>query len=351
MSNYTFGILRNELPDSAVCWINACEKFSVGYDVIDLTTGGWLTQATTKPYDCFLLCPSGRVAHFKKLYDERTYILNKILGKNIYPSYTELALHENKNLMAYWLKANGIPHIDTHIFYHHEEALSYVRSAPLPMVAKTSIGASGEGVAFLKTKESAIKYVNNAFSKGIRRKAGPALRQGDLLKRALHRSVNIKGTIDKLRGYYATFSDIQKGSVLFQTFIPHEFEWRGVRIGTSYFAHKKVKAGEMCSGSKGIDYVTPPVPFLDFVRHICDKGNFLSMAVDVLEDPNHGYLVNELQTVFGHVQEYILEVDGKRGRYTFDGSQWIFEEGNFNTNLSFDLRLEHVLSLLNENKL
>ena len=117
------------------------------------------------------------------------------------------------------------------------------------------------------------------------------------------------------------------------------------KIGESYFAHKKIKTGEMASGSKGIDYVNPPFELLDFLKEICDKNNFQSVAIDIFEHPQRGYLVNEIQTIFGHVQTHILEVNGKPGRYLHQNNQWIFEEGNFNTNESYDLRLETALKL------
>jgi hypothetical protein len=45
------------------------------------------------------------------------------------------------------------------------------------------------------------------------------------------------------------------------------------------------------------------------------------------------------------VQDHILEVDGKPGRYIFQDGQWVFEEGMFNSNESYDLRLEVALKL------
>jgi len=70
------------------------------------------------------------------------------------------------------------------------------------------------------------------------------------------------------------------------------------------------------------------------------------MAVDLFEDNKGGVLVNELQTSFGHVQDYICENNGSPGRMLYKKNSWIFEKGNFNTNLSYDLRIENVLQLL-----
>ena len=45
-----------------------------------------------------------------------------------------------------------------------------------------------------------------------------------------------------------------------------------------------------------------------------------------------------------------MEVDGIRGRYVFTNGSWIFEEGNFNTNESYDLRLIEALEIYENGK-
>jgi hypothetical protein len=70
------------------------------------------------------------------------------------------------------------------------------------------------------------------------------------------------------------------------------------------------------------------------------------MSVDILEGPNGEYLINEMQTLFGHVQDYIMKVNDKIGRYTYQKPNWVFEAGNFNSNESYDLRLKNVLYII-----
>jgi len=78
--------------------------------------------------------------------------------------------------------------------------------------------------------------------------------------------------------------------------------------------------------------------------------NFSTASIDVFEKDD-GYLVNEVQTYFGQPLPYLMKVNGKIGRYQYIDDQWIFEEGDFNSNHSCDLRLKHALKLLKENKL
>lgn len=341
-----FAVLSDQSSTSSIKWISSCKKMDLNYDLIDLTNSDWLTEIHKKNYDCFLVKPPEEIQRFKELFNERLYIISKVMNKFIYPSYEELLLHENKKMLCYYLIVNNIPHPQTSVIYQKEEAIRFVMQANPPLVAKTSLGASGTGVKILKDKNSALKYVSQAFSKrGIKRRFGPNRNTGNLWK-WMKKTIYDFGYFKKrLSLYLDVLEDVQKGYVIFQEYVTHGFEWRAVNIGGSYFAHKKIKIGEMASGSKGIDYVNPPLDLLNFIKDICETNNFNSIAIDIFEHPIKGYLVNEMQTIFGHVQDYILKVDGKIGRYVYDGN-WTFEEGDFNTNESYDLRLQHAISLI-----
>ena len=345
-------ILRHERADSIKKWQLACEKKGLKYDIINLSRSNWLEKVMEKPYDFFLLRPPGNVEHYKNLYDERTYIIARVLKLKVFPSYEECYIYENKRLLSYFLKAMNIPHPQTNVFYNKEEALKFIEASTYPIVGKTAIGASGSGVKIIKNLSQAKIYINKAFSsKGLKRRFGPNRVIGSPKKWTEKTLINPQYFLKKLKGYLFTHKYGQKDFVIFQEYIHHDFEWRAVKIGDSYFAHKKIKSGEMASGSKGIEYVNPPKSILDFIRKISAENNFNSMAFDIFEDKERGFLVNELQTTFGHVQDYILEVDGVPGRYVYQGNNWIFEPGDFNSNESYDLRLEAAIELFKKNEL
>jgi hypothetical protein len=353
--SYSFAILKNETRDDHLEWVRACEngKYDIKYKIIDLTRQDWLDRALDGDYDCYLTRPPAYSSLFKQLYDERLYILNTVLRKKIYPSFEEILIYENKRLLAYWLKASGIPHAETWIYYDRVEALDFVMSCELPVVAKTAIGAAGSGVKIITDRRDLEKYVERVFSsKGISRRWGPNLRKEDLWRRSLNRMKNIPGALSYFRDkYVSSRSDIQTMFVILQKYIKCDFEWRAVRIGDSYFAHKKLRSrGEMFSGTSRVGWEGPSAGLLDFVRDVCDRRNFFSQAVDIFQDQGGRFLVNELQCFFGSRNPHQMIVNGKPGRYVYRNSQWTFEQGNFNTNNSFDLRLEHVIWLL-ENQL
>jgi glutathione synthase/RimK-type ligase-like ATP-grasp enzyme len=248
------------------------------------------------------------------------------------------------------LNSQSLPCPKTDIFYYEDEAVRFIEKSPFPIVAKFNIGASGKGVKIIRQEIEAKNYIEQAFSdQGVRQSWGPNLRMGSFGKRILNIIKRPQELKNRLRVYSRAYQETQKKFVIFQEYIPHDFEWRVVRIGDSYFGHQKVKLGDKASGSKGIKYVVPSEELLFFVKNLCEKYKFNSMAVDLFE-ANNKYLINELQCIFGHVQKFICENNGKPGRFRYQKSKWVFEEGMFNTNLSYDLRLEDALKLLEKSK-
>ncbi|MHA1380876.1 MAG: ATP-grasp domain-containing protein [Candidatus Helarchaeota archaeon] len=351
---FKFLILKNETEKDHLGWINACEKRSrVNYKVIDLTRNDWLDQIIKEDFDCLLTRPPDTVSFFKQLYDERIYILHKVLGFSIYPTLDEILIYENKRMLAYWLEANKIPHPKTWIFYHKKNALEFVENCKLPIVAKTSIGAAGFGVKIFRYRFQIKKYINRAFSsKGIKRKFLPNRRRGEIGKRFINTIKNPSEFYKKIRRRFINSSiDPQRWFIILQEYIPADFEWRTVRIGNSFFAHKKLRnKGEMFSGTSKVGWDRPSPELLDFVKYITDKGNFLSQAIDIFETKDGNYYVNEIQCYFGSKNPYQMVLNGKPGRYRLIDDKWTFEEGNFNTNNSYDLRLENIIDIINKNR-
>ncbi|MCD4730424.1 MAG: hypothetical protein K8R74_07480 [Bacteroidales bacterium] len=352
MTTYKFAILRNENPEEHLEWVKACELHpDIGFNVIDLTRDNWLEEIQQGNYDCLLAKPSGLVSYYKTLYDERIYILNKVLNYKIYPSFDELFIYENKRLLSYYLKAKKIPHPQTWVFYNKPEAEQFIEQVDLPIVGKTLLVAGGSGVRILKNRTTAINYIHEAFSqKGITRNWSPNIRKGSYTKRLVNRLKDIPGTIRYfINKRKAATIDPQRWFVLFQEYIPVDFEWRCVKIGESCFAHKKLRSiGEMISGSSNVSWDGPPEKLLEFMKAVTENGNLLSQAIDIFEDKKGNYLVNELQCFWGSKNPHQMILDGKPGRYFHKDGNWIFEEGEFNMNNSYNLRLAHVIQLLDE---
>ncbi len=351
MHKLRFAILQNEVPDDHMLWEHACAEHTdiLEWEVVDITRADWLERMRAGNFDVMLATPSGWSTSFRIQFDERITILHQELGIPIYPSFGEIQVYENKKYLAYWLEANGIPHPKTWTLYYEEEALVFVEKSKIPLVGKTSIGGGGSGVTILKTREAAVDYVKKTFSgKGTSLDVGPKWRKKGFILRVLKKLLHPTEFHQKLQQYKLQRTEVLKDFVILQEFIPHDFEWRVVRIGESFFAHKKLVKDDKASGSLLKGYENPPFELLDFVEEITDRRGFLSQAVDLFEEPDGRYLVNEMQCIFGQSDPYQMLVDGQPGRYRRIGGVWVFEPGDFNRIECFALRVEHVLNLLSE---
>jgi hypothetical protein len=346
-------ILRNELEKDHLHWVDSCNKATdqLLYEVIDLTKNDWLDKIAAFSPDLLLTKPGGLTTPFKQLYDERLMILVRELGYKSFPTLDEVLIYENKRYFSYWLKAHQIPHPETHIFYFREEASEYIKSCAFPLAAKVNIGASGSGVSILSNREQALKYISGTFTgRGAAKRKGPDLKKRSLFKRGFRYVLHPGEVIARIRIYRSRGKDMQNSFVLLQKFVKHNFEWRVVRIGDSFFAHKKLNRGDKASGSLIKDYGNPPLEIFDFVKELTDRFGFFSQAVDLFETDN-GLLVNEMQCIFGQSDPFQMMVDNKPGRYIHKNDQWIFEEGDFNANESYDLRLQAAIDIFKDKRI
>ena len=354
MKKLKLAILRNEVPEDDLLWVKACEELAgqVDWDIIDITRHDWLKRVTATAYDGLLASPPGWTMPFKAMYDERLLILESIGLAPLYPSMEEMLIYENKKMLSYWLAAHQVPHPKTWVFYFEKEALEFVKNSALPLVGKTSIGAAGSGVQILRSQQEAVEYIQKTFSgQGATHRVGPKWRQKGFLLRVLKKMLRPQEFKAKMQLYKHLGTENQKDFVILQEYIPHDFEWRCVRIKDSYFAHKKIKKGDKASGSLIKHYENPPLELFDFVKEITDKRKFLSQSVDLFVTKEGQYLVNEMQCVFGQSDPYQMLVDGQPGRYIQVNGEWVFEAGDFNRHECFLLRLEHFLEILNQNQL
>lgn len=311
--------------------VNACKDLNIEHEEIDIISDNWADNIRNSQCDGFLVKPPGRRDAWKRMYDEKLYFVEKIMNYKIYPSYDEVFLYENKRVMSYWLRIHNISSPKTWVFYDKQEAIDFINSYnQFPLLFKANIASSGIGVKVLKNKRAAMKIVNQIFTKF------------NFYNRGFTKW-NKKWGIP-----YPMLDDKQFDNILFQEIINVKWEWRGVKIGESYFAHKKLMGKNgMHSGSGIANYDTPPVEVMDFLKHVCDEGKFNSMNVDFFEDPNGKFYVNELQTFFGsRIKPYQMCVDGKPGRYLYVNGNWIFEEGMFNMNNSCNLRVRDFINIL-----
>ncbi|WP_243373455.1 hypothetical protein [Geotalea sp. SG265] len=314
---FTFGIVK-EFWHNHRFYIRACRELKVSYRVLDLTRPDWLETVTQSACDAFLVVPSVNFSFWKQMYDERIRVLVEVLGKRVFPSYEAMWMWESKRRMHYWLKANGIPHPETWIFYDRKEALGFADTAPLPLVFKSDMGSGASGVIIFRDRGRLRRHINICFRKGFTNyRRGP--------------------------------TDRETGTIFLQEYLPDAREWRVVRIGASYFAFEKMKAGEFHSGSHLRSFARPSSVLLSFARGVFDTGDFSSMSLDIFVTRDGRYLVNELQTYFGIQDNHeMCVVDGVPGRMVHDPQHgtWAFQAGSFCDNYLYNQRLSCFIEQL-----
>ena len=318
-SQYKLGIFK-EFYQYHKNYIAACRDLKVSYKLIDIKSPDWQDQMQNSGCDAFLVWPSAGLSIWKEMFDDKIRIAVEDMDKMIYPSVKEVWLFENKNRVQDWLLANDIPQPKTWLFYDQKDALKFAETCELPIVFKTNIGSSSNGVKILRDRDQLVKFIKTAFNDGI-------LPQG-------HHPL-----------------DRNWGRIFFQQYFPDVEEWRMIKIGDSYFGYRKEKVGDFHSGSHHWSWLDPGPQLLEFTKMVMEKGGFYSMDVDVFRDKGGNLYVNELQTVFGaSTPKEMLMIDGVEGRYIYDNGQWVFEPGDFSSNQCCNLRVNHVIELLKEKK-
>lgn len=346
------GILYSVDRESISNYIAACERQSVEYETVDLCSMDWLDKVRNSKVDFFIQRPEGNLEYRKSMYDERLYIITKVLNKIVFPSYEEVLIYENKKYLSYYMTAKNIPHAKTDVIYYKAEAIEFLKKTAFPIVGKTSIGAAGSGVEILRNKKQALKYVERAFRKnGITRRFGPNPNKGNVRSWFVKSIKNPVLFARKLRFYIERNNAGQRNYVIFQEYINHDFEWRITKCGDYYYAYQKLKLYDKCSGTGLPDghEIEPPIELLDYVRQICDDNHFNSMAVDILATNDGIYRVNEMQTHWGVDHYDCMVINGKRGIYTYNNG-WNFIEGEFWDNNYFDMRLAASIDFYKKQK-
>lgn len=315
----------------------ACELLRIDSILVDIKSSGWLSQyqETSTTIDGLLVGPPCVNPEEYDIYMERIYFIQKEFGTPLYPSYNELKLYENKRYCSLWLELHKYPVPMTKVFCDKTEASEFLKKCVYPIVVKAPIGAGASAVHIVNTKAKAIWIINQVFG--------------------FHRLLSF-GFVSWVREGKSKIpipliGSSLKHNVVVQEYIPIKWEWRIIKIGDSYFGHQKLLRGEYASGSDRVGWVDPPKELLDLVRDVCEKGNFVSMAMDVFETIDGSYLINELQSMFGSYMDSQMFIDGIPGRYLYENGNYRFERGYFNICGSRLLRAKHFAELLSENRI
>lgn len=290
----------------------------------DLLLGGYTHAILRAPCD---------IGERKTICDELAYSLEHFTKIKIFPKYNELLIYENKKYLSMVLSMNNIPHPKTVVYYDSSSAKKYIKKADLPIVIKMNIGASSSGVNVINKKKVALKYVNNSF--GI-----------------IH-SYLAKGNAPIKKKFGLKF--LEKGRaerhyIIMQEYIEFKWEWRVIKNNDQYLAYKKLKgANGFASGSGVFGYELPPNDLLELTENICKKLDLNSVAIDFFETEDKGFLVNEIQCLFGakpivgHLSSQMINEDGHAVYYKRVDGKFDLIKGEICLFECWDMRIKGII--------
>ena len=313
---YKIGIIK-DTTGSHRYYVSACRDEHVSYVLLDILSDDWVEAIRSSGCDAFLVWPSSDGSMVKAAFDMRLKMLEEDLGMLIFPKWKDCWLTEFKPRLRDWMVIHNVPHPKSWVFYNEDEAIEFCKKISLPIVVKTAIGASGNGVSIVRQRGELLSLARSFMRKGV-----------------------------KVRSFEPW--DLQRGYLFLQEYLCGVKEWRMVRIGDSYFGYRKEtgKNGKG-SGSHKWSWLDPGKERLDMLRNVTEINGARSMAVDLFETADGRLLVNEYQTVFGCSTPAIqMKVDGVEGRYLYNDGQWLFETGSFCANHCCNLRVKELIRQL-----
>ena len=313
-SPYRFGIIR-DTSHYHTNYVAACIELRVPFRVLDFGRDDWLDQLRASGSQVLLSWPDAFLTPWAAMLKDRVALVEKHLGLRVVPSSDETWFYEDKRRLTDWMRVREIPHARTWVFYHHDEAVAFAASCPLPVVFKASFGAASSGVRILRSRATLARLIRRTFRRGF-----------------------VPNGHDR--------RDRQWAFVLLQEYLPDVKEWRLVRVGDSYFCRLKERVGDFHSGSGRVVWAHPDPRLLEMARAITDGAGFRSMDVDVFETSDGRMLVNELQAVFGAIRNVNLDRGAEHmGRWRRDAAsgRWLFEPGFFYQNACANERVLDVI--------
>ena len=223
-------------------WVNYCIQENIPYKLVDCYKDDIIQQLE----GCDAL-----MWHFHNASPKDSLFAKQLLfsvaaaGKKIFPDYNTMWHFDDKVGQKYLLEAIAAPMVTSFVFYTKKEAMDWVNSTGFPKVFKLRSGASSANVRLVKSRQEAIRLVNQAFGKGFKQ-YDPWPNFKERLRKFKHGNASLfnvfKGFI---RLFYTTdFAKVagrEKGYIYFQEFIPdNDCDIRVIVIGQKAFAIKRM---------------------------------------------------------------------------------------------------------------
>jgi glutathione synthase/RimK-type ligase-like ATP-grasp enzyme len=197
------------------------------------------------------------------------YVMNAAdrMGIKTFPNFNTRWHFDDKVAQKYLFESMDAPLVPSYVFYEEADALRFLKSANLPLVAKLKRGAGSTNVKLIKSKQEGAEYIRKLFSEGI---VSTATALGNLdqkirIAKQIKDPVKLaKKTIGFLKKNKRerTLANAEKGYAYFQEFMPNnDFDTRIIVVGDIAFGIRRfAKENDFrASGSGKLDYDTSKI--------------------------------------------------------------------------------------------
>lgn len=322
--------------------IKALREEKIEYTFINLIDNDWLDFFKGQ-FDGYLIYPPSFPYEWTNLFFKRLYYINSLIREKSTPSLDTVSMYESKIAMHDFYKLNNIPHIEANTFYNMQDAVEYAHGCELPVVVKEDQGSGAVGVKIISERNKLFKLIKKSFY------CNNQINSVFNLKNIKLKLYPYKLAIKNKKNYFPLLAK-RVGFIHIQNYERVKYEWRIIRIGKSYFGHKKLEddAG-FHSGSLNKGWGEVPEEILNLVREVSNRTNLDNANFDLFETEKGNLYFNEIQAIFGTSTEEQLKIKNIPGRYIYEKRNWIFEPGPFAKNGCNNLRIQHLIQLLKKN--
>lgn len=246
-------------------------------------------------------------------------VIERIMNIPVFPDFNTRWHFDEKVSQHYLLSALDVPKIDSWVFWDKKEALKFVREAEYPLVFKLSVGAGSSNVLKVDDEAEARKLIQKMFYQGMvpysMNEYAKDTKLPDFGKRLKEGMKYIRGQgfPDLPWNYRGDYYNLQKNYVYLQKFIPNnKHDIRITVIGGRAFGFIRHNRPDdfRASGSGAFDPAVENIPegAVKIALETSKKGNFQSMAYDILKDEDGRFLINEIS--YGYVNTAVKDCPG-----------------------------------------
>lgn len=226
------------------------------------------------------------------------YVMNSVenMGIKTFPNFDTRWHFDDKVAQKYLFESIGAPLVKSAVFYEKDEALAFLKSSHLPLVAKLKRGAGSTNVKLINTQNEGMEYIEKLFSTGIISTA-TALGNFDQKLRTAKQIKDPIKLVKKTIGFFKknkrerTLANAEKGYAYFQEFMPHnDFDTRIIVVGDIAFGIRRFNKENdfRASGSGKIDFDVSNIDLetLKIAFNVTEKIVGQCLAFDFVYDTN-----------------------------------------------------------------